>query len=585
LAKAFSGPISDVPLGRSKAMSNGTLKHALLDILTTRFNLEELKLLCFDLLDVDFDNLENGGREAKARSLVDYLERRERLPEILTYIRTRRKDIDLSQFSGLTVEITGQSIVSSPCFEFVNRETEFQWLVHRLSPQYVLIDGPAGYGKSRLLRRLQSWYQEEERKGWACALVDFHKEPLKHSKQLIINTMGGQINGYDRPPDAETIEDYVENFANALNSRHVTSGAVLLFDSVEELAPEMSEWLLYDFVARTYQELDRVGLIRKGYKFRAIFAGRYMAYNWLGRTHSKLPIGSLFLHPFTADVIMETIRRAEKRVEDVDLTEEVIRTISYHIMRITGGHPGCIDAILKELVKKRFIGLDRFFDKRGQARIHQNIVRPVIKEVWVDIPENLCQILETLSVFRRFNYDVLRELHEDGKIAWHSSSEHGNDPAWSLLQAITATHLIKRKERFYSDEIVRRLLAIKLCQDDAPRHRELCEYAETFYRAELAKPNVKNPHLLAIETTYQQLQRYAIDKKVSQDQMVQDLTAILNTYPDDAEDDFERRERLKDLLEVLTPDWEWQYLVDDLIAPGTAENIITQLKQKSVLEP
>lgn len=63
-------------------------------ILTQRFSFEELHTLGADLR-VSFDDLSGEGQEAKARELIAFLQRRERLGELVKYIRQHRPDIKL----------------------------------------------------------------------------------------------------------------------------------------------------------------------------------------------------------------------------------------------------------------------------------------------------------------------------------------------------------------------------------------------------------------------------------------------------------------------------------------------------------
>jgi serine/threonine protein kinase len=67
---------------------------ALRQVLAERFDLEELRTVCFDL-GVRFDDLPAEGQQAKARELVAYLQRRERLSQLVSYIRQHRPDIKL----------------------------------------------------------------------------------------------------------------------------------------------------------------------------------------------------------------------------------------------------------------------------------------------------------------------------------------------------------------------------------------------------------------------------------------------------------------------------------------------------------
>jgi len=65
-------------------------------ILTERFNVEELCTFCFDL-DVDYDDLPVLGKVGKARELVDHLERHDRILECLALGERRRPEIPWEQ--------------------------------------------------------------------------------------------------------------------------------------------------------------------------------------------------------------------------------------------------------------------------------------------------------------------------------------------------------------------------------------------------------------------------------------------------------------------------------------------------------
>jgi hypothetical protein len=65
---------------------------ALAEILTTQFDREELRSLCF-CLDVEYDDLPAEGRINKARELVKYLECHDRIPELIQAGRKMRPGI------------------------------------------------------------------------------------------------------------------------------------------------------------------------------------------------------------------------------------------------------------------------------------------------------------------------------------------------------------------------------------------------------------------------------------------------------------------------------------------------------------
>ena len=74
----------------------GAPRHAdlikLFETLDRRFGEDDLQTLCF-YLNVDYDNLPAGGRATKARELISYLRRRNRIPELLGTGRRLRPDV------------------------------------------------------------------------------------------------------------------------------------------------------------------------------------------------------------------------------------------------------------------------------------------------------------------------------------------------------------------------------------------------------------------------------------------------------------------------------------------------------------
>lgn len=62
------------------------------ELINAHFDLGELRVLCADL-GVDIQNLEGDTRELKALALVEYLERRDRLPDLIELCRTSRPQV------------------------------------------------------------------------------------------------------------------------------------------------------------------------------------------------------------------------------------------------------------------------------------------------------------------------------------------------------------------------------------------------------------------------------------------------------------------------------------------------------------
>jgi hypothetical protein len=91
----YSHPVSDdSPIEHNLLQKNRDSYESaeIYEILSNRFNEEELKTLCL-YLDVEFDDLASENFSGKARELVKYLNRRERLHHLVSEIKRIRPDI------------------------------------------------------------------------------------------------------------------------------------------------------------------------------------------------------------------------------------------------------------------------------------------------------------------------------------------------------------------------------------------------------------------------------------------------------------------------------------------------------------
>lgn len=70
------------------------LRRRLRQVLVERFNESELRTLCFEL-DVDYESLQGQGKADKARELVAYLGRRQRIQGLALTVKRLRPDIDI----------------------------------------------------------------------------------------------------------------------------------------------------------------------------------------------------------------------------------------------------------------------------------------------------------------------------------------------------------------------------------------------------------------------------------------------------------------------------------------------------------
>jgi hypothetical protein len=80
-------------------------------ILANRFDLEEIKTLCFRL-GINFDSLRGEGLEGKSRELVAYFQRRRQIPLLVQAVQQYRPDIIIkpgNQSSGAGTSPPGKT--------------------------------------------------------------------------------------------------------------------------------------------------------------------------------------------------------------------------------------------------------------------------------------------------------------------------------------------------------------------------------------------------------------------------------------------------------------------------------------------
>jgi len=92
-------------------------REALHQVLTNYFGADELKTLCF-FLNVDYDVLGGEGKAGKARELISFMERRERIEELVAEVKQQRPNV------AKVIEIEDRFIASIKPIQEQERELE-----------------------------------------------------------------------------------------------------------------------------------------------------------------------------------------------------------------------------------------------------------------------------------------------------------------------------------------------------------------------------------------------------------------------------------------------------------------------------
>jgi hypothetical protein len=424
-------------------------------LLATRCDEGELRTLCFHL-SVDYDDLPASGKANKARELIAFLQRHDRIPELLMIGRELRPDFPWD-------EITGPTPQALPRIEFVNREHELNMLrVERLrasqSP-YVLLNAPAGYGKSYLLARLVATIKSDERlvNAWGLRYLN-----CSHLREEQIDTIVETITGHTALDSSKEAPAAVCDFVLGELAAPLPEGrraALLIFDSVERLHPEARVWL-YELL-RELQARTRIGH-RELITVRVIIAGRYVEAFWEGYAglQPRPPAPQrINLSPFDQHAIQELIWDQAQALQ-IPLDDRTVAQISEQVEYLGGGHPQVICGLVDYLAGEHFAIGPRVADYFESYRAHlvQTYLAPVAAALVESLASPLRTCAQILSVFRRVNANTLQELVRAGILPPETNAINllGDMQRAQLLQGPSI------REPFYRDNALRRVWALDM---------------------------------------------------------------------------------------------------------------------------
>jgi hypothetical protein len=406
--------------------------------------------------------------EEKPEALVEQMVGRGLVYDFINCLRFKRPDIPLTQL----IDLPPVHRVN-----FVNREEELKDACGRYPLPYILFDAPAGYGKTELLKAIE---QRHFRDGWPSIYVE---TPQGTNTAIgLADYLAKQMGYYDslsHLPDIRAMGYALAGFLRKRLDSLDIPGLILLIDSAERLSHKEVDAFVNHF-------LDAVEDVLRGVQLRVHIAGRYIGSSWEKRAR-RFTFSVRPLAPFRFKYVKESVRLLMPCQENIDL-------YAAYLMYVTGGHPGCMARIIETTGNVRSV--KDYFETNREG--HREIVLAVAHEIRDSIPKPLREAFDVLSIFRRYNYRLLGQIIDAGLIAHRGDAD-------GLEKDLTATYLVKREGGFIQDEIVRRLLAHRLCWEEPKRFVDLCEAAKLIYEQDLERA-VSRPEFIVIEGLYQELQ-------------------------------------------------------------------------------
>lgn len=413
-------------------------------------------------------------------------------------LRLERQAEDLSrQIDKLQHELATLAANESPQngleeFPFTNRHDELKLLLSSFAPAYHIIDAPAGYGKTKLLHRLQEQFNEL---GWIAIYVSVGLyDRLTNISQAIADAIGIR-HIFDQLPHLPP----GIRLGSALNFHWQTiaesdkKGLVFLIDIEAQARPATVQSIQEDLIPQVRDGLKTLAFFAQSHNpFRVVIAGRYLT---LSETAvPAYPTNIQRLSTFTYQVVRDSARQYLQ-----GFSHDVVDNLTAHLVYLTGGHPGCIAEIL-QIYRQSGLPPDIFLQQYGE-QVWEQVVKRYTEDIYGIVAEH-GDILNKLSVFRYLDYAVLE--------AFVSQYDLEID-AYSLSDLLTGAYLLNWDGRYLKDDIIRRLLAINLRQLSADKFVAYSQYAQEIYKEFITNKTTMGPDRWAIEYLFLVLHKNACD--------------------------------------------------------------------------
>lgn len=418
--------------------------------------------------------------------------------------------------------------------QFVNRLDEIKLITTDYPATYLLINAPMGYGKTILLESIKTKFPKKD---FFCIHITLSRKRRYTFKELA-SLIYKEVE--NKPFKAKTLSK-PDNFGHKvglsilkrLNNTKIKN-VLIMIDEAETLSKELISPFLNQFIPAIQQTMNAVV---QPIQLRFIISGRYIS-NWQ-QFATEITLESMSLTPFYFEAVFQTVDVYNSRTVP-QRRRQFLREFAAHLMYFTAGHPGCMAQILdtdfESLIEPK------------EIEYYNKFLEPIIIELEHGIPNQLKDIFNILSVVRRYNSRLLQHFIKKGLIEW-SESEH------ELEKLFLQTYLVDKKYGFLTDDMARRLFAIRLRRNHFDKFIQVCKESISFYETALKDAEAFRPDIIACELLFQKVQYFFYKEKGDEKKFVQSLTKIFEHLKTGNQ----AKDKLESLKEILNSDWEFRF--------------------------
>jgi hypothetical protein len=179
-------------------------------VLTDGLDMEELRILCFDM-GVDYDNLRGGSKRGKTASLLDYCTRRRMLDKLATVLESSHPEIG-GEIRPLVEEIVGRraAIYEMRRKRQEQREKQPESVFREATRHYILGDLAHALQLYRYVKKFASNYPRID------AIIDEISREMKSRYITRQGTVDEEVLRSDSLPNASVTEYLHDKYAQIL---------------------------------------------------------------------------------------------------------------------------------------------------------------------------------------------------------------------------------------------------------------------------------------------------------------------------------------------------------------------------------
>ncbi len=550
----------------------------LLDALAYKISYLEIKQLVSSIFRPSvFDNLNGNSQLDKAKSFLGRLAQTDQKESFLKHLVKIRSDLNLSilgQYNPAESEV-GEPAPPQYSIDFANREPEWERVVLYPEGQYYLFEGPAGYGKSALLTKID---KEFKRRDWLSVYVsleqhDHYVKAARHIAQVF--SLEIEENIY-----IESSRQIGVELGKTIARKHdpgKENGLAILLDVDQKPYEYMLSALrtmVIEVIPAIYDGLTGSSNFFKitPTSYRIVIAGRYLAstVDIFNTYHYKVTQ----LKPFNYSVISEIC------INNIKTTEQ-LNEFAANLLFYSGGHPSCMVRILDRFDEAGCLPSD-FFPSH-----HKQVNRDADEEaslVHNSIKYDYQSIFDTLCIYRRLDSPLLKKFLE--RFGWVGDE-------YDLIVKLRQSYLLNWSDggrRHLSDDITRRMLVIRLRNAiSSELFRDACSEAKDFCISRL-KSTKEYRQYWAVEALFEFLQgnvseiydrekRQNLRQKFLNEELPNILRVLVEGYDDP-------RSEYEPLLGAISNEQDWEfyftvnyYLRDEIYDDSSYQEMLEVINQ------